>query len=49
MCLHTGYWERLYGHKPLISMRFHGVFLALHQKSGQKSDAAVNRDFLASF
>jgi hypothetical protein len=30
-------------------MRFHGVFLALHKKSGQKSDPQVNKDFLVSF
>ena len=28
---------------------FYRLRLALHQKSGQKSDSAVNRDFLASF
>jgi hypothetical protein len=35
--------------KYLIKKHFHGVLAALHQKSGQKSDAAVNRSFLVSF
>jgi len=29
--------------------RFQGVSQALHKKSGQKSDSAVNKDFLVSF
>ena len=35
--------------KPLIFIRFHGVSLALHQKSGQKSDPQVNKDFSVLF
>ena len=38
--------ERQYTRELLFSSLVH---LALHQKSGQKSDAQVNKDFLVSF
>ena len=35
-------------YKLLRIKYFHGVSSALHQKSGQKSDPQVNKDFLVS-
>ena len=31
------------------ALQFHGLHLALHQKSGQHADPSVNKTFLASF
>jgi hypothetical protein len=47
--LPKGYQGEAEGEKPLIFLHFHEVLLALHKKSGQKTDPQVNKDFLASF
>ena len=51
--LHSGYalrnsQERC-THNLLCTKHFHGVPLALYQKSGQYADPSVNKTFLASF